>query len=152
MNEKALIKKSFPNLKGATSFKVTSPATPQYNCIAWAAGVDTQWWWPIDGKFWPPNVIRVVTVQAFVAAFGTIGYEICETGALEDGFEKIVLYVDSKGEPTHAARQLPGGQWTSKLGESWDIAHKLPLGLEGHLYGTVSIFLKRGVAKAILKA
>ena len=31
---------------------------------------------------------------------------------LEPGFEKIALYADNSGKPTHAARQLDNGRWT----------------------------------------
>ena len=34
---------TFPNLE-AGNYAVTSPSTPEYNCIAWAAG-DTETWW-----------------------------------------------------------------------------------------------------------
>lgn len=145
MNEKAQIKKKFPRLKGPLSFKVTSPITMQYNCIAWAAGVDNQWWWPIAGKFWPAAAPLELTIDAFIAAYATVGYSVCNNATLEAGYEKIALYVDSGGLPTHAARQLPSGQWTSKLGPAWDISHQLTSGLEGSEYGNVARYLKRKV-------
>jgi hypothetical protein len=60
---------------------------------------------------------------------------------LESGFEKIALYA-LEGHPKHAARQLPDGAWSSKLGKYIDIAHSLN-GLEGTVYGQVVGFLKR---------
>ena len=39
------IEAAFPALVG-TGYFVTSPATPEYNCIAWAAGETDRWWWP----------------------------------------------------------------------------------------------------------
>jgi hypothetical protein len=33
----------FPRLRG-TAYRITSPASEVYNCIAWAAG-DTEHWW-----------------------------------------------------------------------------------------------------------
>ena len=30
------LKQAFPGLKADKNFKLTSPATPNYNCIAWA--------------------------------------------------------------------------------------------------------------------
>jgi hypothetical protein len=42
----------------------------------------------------------------------------------------------------HAARQLPTGHWTSKLGESEDIEHRLH-DLEGLIYGQVVLVLAR---------
>jgi hypothetical protein len=88
------------------------------------------------------------TVDAFVEAYRTIGYESCDDGSLEDGVEKIALFVESDGvTPSHAARQLPSGAWTSKLGEWEDIEHLTLAALEdrksGMGYGTVVKFLKR---------
>ena len=44
------LESSFPNLK-ADGYQVTSPQSLEYNCIAWAAGDNTQWWWPDDDEF-----------------------------------------------------------------------------------------------------
>jgi len=60
-----------------------------------------------------------------MAAYATLGYEPCLDGTLEPGFEKIVIYVLS-GTPTHAARQLNSGLWTSKLGQQVDVEHDTP--------------------------
>jgi|GEM_PF-3681614 len=54
-------------------------------------------------------------------AFATLGYEVCDNVELEPGFEKIALYAGADGIPTHAARQLQAGPWTSKLGRMEDI-------------------------------
>ena len=35
----------FPGLRNS-AYRVTSPAARDYNCIAWAAGDATRWWWP----------------------------------------------------------------------------------------------------------
>jgi hypothetical protein len=45
----------FPGLQG-TAYRVTSPADRGYNCIAWAAGVTDDWWWPplTDAPSRPP--------------------------------------------------------------------------------------------------
>ncbi len=48
------------------------------------------------------------------------------------------------GELTRAARQLPNGKWTSKLGRWQDIEHELD-GLVGEMYGTVKQILKRAI-------
>ena len=84
---------------------------------------------------------RERTAAAFVAALATLGYQLCEGEALEPAFERIALFADAEGRPTHAARQLPSGVWTSKLGKAEDIEHRLR-DLEAVLYGTVLI-LKR---------
>src|SRR5690242_6289443 len=75
---------AFPNLL-STGFQVTSTATTDYNCIAWAAGDDT-WWWP-DGSgfgYWPPQSQREETLDAFIAAYNAVGYEPCADGLLVD--------------------------------------------------------------------
>lgn len=128
----------FPKL-AETPYQVTSQPTPNYNCIAWAAGDDTYWWWP--GKFWPRDVPAKVTRVAFIKAFAERGFEPCDGPDLEEGFEKVCLY-EKLGRPTHAARQLPNGSWTSKLGQEHDICHELQ-GLEGNKYGHPSVYLKR---------
>lgn len=106
---------------------IASPPSVLYNCIAWAADDTTRWWWPgpEEISYWPPNVSRIETLEAFVEAFATLGYKPCDNDLLEPEFEKIAIFVDSKGEPTHAARQLPNGKWTSKLGRLEDVEHEL---------------------------
>ena len=125
----------------------TSDATPDYNCIAWAAGDNTQWWEPDTSNlgYWPPGVERKRTVRAYRAAFAAIGYAPCRMPDLESGYEKIAIYVSNNPKiPQHAARQLPNGKWTSKLGFGDDIEHTLD-SLNGGMYGTHSIYMKRRV-------
>lgn len=133
----------FPNLK-STGYRITSPESPEYNCIAWAAQDTERWWWPdpFDTYFWPQGVPRQETVGAFIQACAALGFAPCESDAFEPGFEKIAIYVDSSGKPTHTARQLPSGKWTSKLGESEDMEHLLD-GLTSSIYGSVACILKR---------
>ena len=136
----------FPQL-AAEGFAETSPATEDYNCIAWAAGVTDEWWWP-DPAYtsdWPAAAPRVETLDAFVAVFALLGYERCADGQLEPGFEKVAFYAVG-AKPTHAARQLPDGSWTSKLGESIDITHTLR-GLESAKYGQVAGYMRRLVQR-----
>ena len=52
-----------------------------------------------------------------------------------------------QGKPTHAARQLGDGRWTSKLGKEVDITHTL-VGLEGPVYGQVAAYLRRPLGEA----
>ena len=136
----------FPALRG-TGFLVTSPRSRDYNCIAWAAGDTAVWWWPDpdpdnDAIHWPAGVPREETRAAFVAAFATPGYQPCPTEDQEPGWEKVALFAGPDDVPTHAARQLPSGRWTSKLGFLEDIEHALH-DLEGVWYGTVVQVLKR---------
>lgn len=141
---KAWIERDFPNLS-ANGYEITSPDTINYNCIAWAAGDDQRWWWPDSQNidYWPEGVPREVTVEAFQQAFQTIGYEVCADDTIEPGYQKIAIYADSHGKPTHIARQLENGKWTSKLGQDEDIEHENLPGLAGVIYGNVVVIMKR---------
>ncbi len=123
-----------------------SPASGKYNCIAWAAGQQTQWWWPYEhpAYYWPQGLPRAVSLEGFFQAFATIGYQRCQHPDVEAGCEKVALYA-LDGRPTHAARQLADGRWTSKLGKDIDLTHTLR-GLEGPLYDAVAGFLKRPIS------
>jgi hypothetical protein len=92
--------------------------------------------------YWPPNVPTRAHLDSFVAAFQSIGFEICASGTHEQGVEKVALFADANGVPTHAARQMPSGRWTSKLGPWEDIDHTL-FALESGAYGSVVQFMQR---------
>ncbi|HEX5269738.1 MAG TPA: hypothetical protein VFW33_04585 [Gemmataceae bacterium] len=129
---------------------MTSPPDQDYNCIAWAAGMTDAWWWPVGThpkRYWPPGVPRALTLAAFCDALATVGYAACQGEALEPGFEKAVLFADVQGTPAHAARQLLTGRWASKCGFAEDIEHDLR-DVEGQIYGTVAVFMKRPLAPA----
>ena len=137
---------SFPGLS-SSSYRITSPATGAYNCIGWAAGDSTAWWWPDDdpdndAAYWPRDVPREETIAAFVAAFGTLGYVPCGDEILEAGFKKVAIYATTNDRSQHAAKQLAEGSWSSKLGTREDIEHSLHA-LEGDIYGRVILLLKR---------
>ena len=113
--------------------------------IAWAAGQNANWWWPgpdVEFEYWPESATRAETLDAFQEAFASVGYAICQGADFEPGFEKVALFADEKNCPMHAARQLPNGRWTSKLGILEDIEHAL-LDLEGSDYGKVVVLMKR---------
>jgi hypothetical protein len=138
------IEAKFPALVSA-GYQVTSPKTPRYNCIAWAAGDQTRWWWPDANSqyFWPPGVPREESLDAFVQAFRALGFVLCDDASFEQGCEKVAIYTIF-GSPTHAARQLGPSGWTSKLGPQEDITHHLE-GVQGAEYGTVTAVLKRPI-------
>ena len=126
----------------ADNYRVTSPATWDYNCVAWAAGVTDTWWWPTPGRCWPPNVPREESLAAFLAAFATLGYASGASAVPEPDVEKVALYALGNS-PTHSARQLPSGLWTSKLGPAIDIEHATPDAVAGGAYGEVVAILSR---------
>lgn len=71
------------------------------------------------------------------------GFTRCDSGDLEPGWEKVAVYALADDDPTHVARQLESGAWTSKLGDFEDIEHDTPTALEGPAYGTVYGYMKR---------
>lgn len=138
---------------------ITSPKDSSYNCIAWAVQDNVNWWEP-DARgeyYWPEGISRRYTVDTYLSAYRTIGYEVCENQSTEEGFERIALYTDDYDVPQHAARQVSESKWTSKLGKSFDIEHPfieewteiicMPDFVWYNLrkYGRVKTFLKRPV-------
>ena len=81
-------------------------------------------------------------MDAFLAGFSALGYERCNDGLLEEGFEKVAIY-RLLSEVTHMARQLSTGRWTSKIGDFEDIEHSSPSELEGEEYGVVVQYMRR---------
>ncbi len=134
----------FPNLASA-NYEISSPATRQYNCVAWAAGYDDIPWdhGSSPYTYWPRRVARDGSVASLIAAFATLGYVTCDDGRFEEGFEKIAIYGQTNNDWTHAARQLEDSRWTSKLGAREDLAHDSPQDLVCTDYGDVVCFLKR---------
>jgi hypothetical protein len=134
-----------PTLRG-TGYTLSSEATSDYNCIGWAAGDDQNWWWPIedDDVVWPVGVPFEATVEAFKLAFATLGYEPCDDGSLEYGYEKVAIYFrDDIKRVQHMARQKDDGRWLSKLGHIDDITHRRVTDVAAPVYGKVVAFLKR---------
>jgi hypothetical protein len=138
--------RSLAPLADEGTWEETSDATDDYNCAAHAAKVDDAWWWPdpeATEYFWPHGAPREETIEAFVAGYQTLGFEECQDGALEAGYEKIVIYANLSGSPRHVARQCPDGRWSSKLGGEEDIAHDSPETLAAGLYGYPARFMRR---------
>ncbi|EMO41242.1 DUF7689 domain-containing protein [Leptospira noguchii] len=146
----------FPKLKNF-KYKETSKATISYNCFAWAAGIDNVNWDPDSHasnrksllytlsnlpSYWPADAPAKQDVESFLAAYHLIGFTEEADESLEAGFYKIAIYA-SDGIPTHAARQLSDGTWTSKLGRSIDIMHEKLEALESIRYGSVAKILKK---------
>lgn len=145
--ERELIERSFPSLADG-SYEPISEKSCAYNCIAWAAGNNSRWWWPlpVEDYYWPAGIPRMVEKDTFIAAFKAMGYQECgDNFDLEPGYEKVALYLDQNEIPTHMARQLPSGAWTSKLGNLWDILHYSLSSVEGDTYGTVAVALRRPI-------
>jgi hypothetical protein len=127
-----------------TNHRVIGPGTSLYNCIAWSCGETHRWWQPGTLFYWPiacdPNDS---TVANLVDALSSVGFVLCDDGSMELGFEKVAVYSIGPMEYTHAARQMPSGKWTSKLGFDVLIEHDSPESLTGGVYGKLSHFLRR---------
>lgn len=149
---KKQICRAFPKLASDQNFIVTSKPTPEYNCIAWAYSITNRWMWPNTGEhpfldgvhYWPDNSIMEPTIENFINAFKLKGYELCDNGDFEEGYQKVALYAQPGSDVcTHAARQLRNGFWTSKLGKYEDIQHGTAYSIENQVYGEVRCFMKR---------
>ncbi len=134
--------KEFPN-SALEPFEMTSPATGMYNCIAWALGKTYGFFWPGLEEYynWPDHLPRSESLDGLALIFQDSGCEACQNALLETGFQKVTLFAKD-GAPTHAARQLPDGSWTSKLGALEDVRHSI-FAISGGMYGEVVLVLKR---------
>ena len=168
------LERRFPKLVAAGYFKTSERTGPfgtpgTYNCIAWAANDTRVWWWPVPDAYWPPWIKRrEPTIACFVHTFRWLGYQVCTNSIHEPGFEKVVLYAVHNSQspqlppekwqdmnewiPTHMARQLSDGTWTSKCGGNEDISHFTLDALESYgpqwmheEYGCPVVYMKRRV-------
>jgi hypothetical protein len=139
-----VIEKVFPALK-SDGYRLTSVSTSTYNCAAWAVGLDTIWLDHFRQYSWPNGITRNEKLESYIKVFEFYGFEECNDGAIEEEFEKIVIYAKN-GNFKHVSRQLPSGKWTSKLGSAEDIEHETPNGLVSDFYGTVARFMKRALS------
>jgi hypothetical protein len=163
------LENNFPKLASAGYDKTSEwtgrpPLPGAYNCIAFAADDRRCWWWPDPDAYWPPwSKSREETVACFVRTFKWLGYSPCVSSRLQFGYEKVALYAIHKSArettlptnwrgfddwvPTHMARQLPDGAWTSKCGGNEDIAHFTLDALEQYgsllCYGCPVVYMRR---------
>jgi len=147
--------RAFPNLK---DYVITSPCDPCHNCIAFAAGNTSLWWEPLTipkpGYYWPEGAFRENEnddIDALKRCFSELGFKACENGEMEVGYKKVALFAINKNEWTHAAVQDENGNWSSKLGDGYDIRHNAPECVAGPNYGTVACFMKLAIAKTAIE-
>jgi len=138
----------FPNSSNEP-FTVKSPATYDYNCIAWAVEITDKSFWPepapYSSQVWPKNIPFEETLDAFIKFYESFGFEKCDNADYKEEYLKIAIYT-KKGVPQHAARQLNETEWTSKLGSSHDVRHTLESMKDGY-YGNVSQFMRKRITK-----
>jgi hypothetical protein len=100
-----LLEATFPGLVQG-NYAVTSLRSKHYNCVAWAAGDSTKWWWPganVDEEYWPESIDRLETLDSFQAVFASLGNTVCQRDDLEPGFEKVAIFATDELAPKHAA-------------------------------------------------
>jgi hypothetical protein len=128
---------------------ISSEPSDLYNCAAWAIGDTRHQYWPVPPELaarvyqWPGKLPHDETLAAFADGFGSMGYEKCELADAEAGYDKIAVYALPSGVPTHVARQLENGAWTSKLGDAHDIVHSSLADLECAYYGYIRLVMRR---------
>lgn len=135
----------FPNLITGLGYRRTSLETTDYNCVAWAFEDQSRWWEPDQFNicYWPDDVKRAYDIKCYVKLCEKFGYVECGDANPEAGFEKLAVYTNGD-RFSHITRQLPDGQWTSKLGIGDDISHSLD-GLVSTRYGTHTKYFKRAI-------
>jgi hypothetical protein len=134
-----------PNASG--KFRRTSDRDRRYNCLAWVVGDTSKQWVPGGEPVttrWPAGAPRELALEAIVASYKLLGFVQCEGVEVIAEVEFVALFVDGDGDVIHAARQLPSGKWTSKIGLWEDIEHDDLESIEGGEYGRVGAVLRRG--------
>lgn len=132
---------AFPNLSDE-GFEIVEQSSESYNCMAYAAGDTTEWWWPNGIDYWPPWATLNNKIESLVEMFAGLEYEQCDDSNAKIGYEKVALY-ENEGEFEHAALQMPNGRWRSKMGEGPVIEHPRPESLAGGMYGDPTILMRR---------
>lgn len=131
----------------SSCWEKTSEKDGRYNCVAWAVEDQSRNIWPIPvglgHQSWPRELEQRISLETFRKLFEMYGYELCEDTEHENGTEKIAIYKDENGKPTHVTRQLTSGEWSSKIGRGIDISHGRHDLLEGVHYGSVALIMKR---------
>ena len=146
----------FPYLKEDDQWKITSPATYEYNCVAWTVDRNDLNIWPMEYgvnytehrtiNVWFNELPLDETLVTFVHYFNKYGYRICDNDwSLKEGYEKIALYSNDGINMSHVTRQCPNGMWKSKLGNLNDIIHSSPHSLEDSNYGIVCYTMERQI-------
>src|ERR1700733_1337915 len=82
---------------------ITSKATKQYNCIAWAASETNRRWDPDPlGIYYWPLATRSTKMEVVAQVYETIGFRLCFSTAVEDSKEKIAIYGETRNGVAYA--------------------------------------------------
>lgn len=140
----------FPNLKNDSHFKITSNCTPEYNCIAWALGMNDVWigldhpnnypW-----AWWPQGIPCNEKKESLISLFQHFGFKITDNPNPENNFDKVALYANHEGW-THAARVIGEGILHSKIGTAWDIHHSGGNLFTETEYGSIYVYMRRAIS------
>ena len=133
----------FPQLSSEDVEIVEQPSR-QYNCIAYAVGDTTEWWWPDGINYWPQWATLDNRMESLKEIFTGLGYEQCDDGIPEDGYQKVALY-EIQGRFQHASIQMASGAWRSKMGKGPVIEHLNPESLSGGMYGSPTTYMRRAL-------
>jgi len=136
------LERLFPSLSDS-GYSKPSTHDPAYNRFAFAVHDKGQWWenFAVKVYYWPLDSDD--PLEDWIRALALNNYKLTDNCDLEDGFEKVAVYVSANGTPEHVARQLESGVWTSKIGRREDIQHPLLVDLEGNEYGEAKVYLTR---------
>ena len=132
------IERAFPCLPHS-GYRVSSESSIEYNCVAYAAGKETEWWSHLPDYYWPAP--RSEFVESLIAVFTSLGFEVCDNDKQEEGFQRVAIYAKDC-HWTHVAKQS-GPRWKSKLGPDEDIEHETLDGLAGESYGNVYCIMRK---------
>jgi hypothetical protein len=120
----------FSSLQEDLHLAILGDQNKTYNCISWSHGVTNAWNNP------PTNPKQY---------YKKLGFTDCTQG---DPNKKIAVWFDERGECMHAAVRklvtINGSTvvcWTSKLGQSFCIAHSIDR-LNGGSYGVPALYFK----------
>ena len=144
----------FPTLGADPNFKITSDATPAYNCIGWALGMNDVWvglYHPTNyaWTWWPEGVPCDERKETLIALFEYFGFKLCDNATFEEDYDKVALYADEDGW-THAAKVIGENVLHSKIGTAWDIHHSGGNTFAGTEYGSIFAYMKRPVSDRYL--
>jgi len=128
----------FPNLKRNNNFTFTSVSTEDYNCVAWINDILDEW-----VQFYDANGNYDFSLDRYIKYFESYGYLINDNSDKQEGFTKIAISFDKDKNFKHVCKQLPNGEWSSKLGDWEDIKHNNPIDLLGRSYGVDVLFMMK---------
>ena len=136
---------AFPRLS-REGYEIVGESSNRYNCIAYAAGDADRWWDHRGRRYWPDYATRSDSIESLIEAFAGLGFQQCQDGSLESGYEKVALY-EEQGVWKHAALQTPNGRWRSKMGQGPVIEHLSPESLSDGMYGNPTIYMRRSASE-----